>query len=177
MNIDNLYKALRTLDPDGKLSQAQVDSVTAILDACVKYAITDHRQIAYILATAWHEARLKPIEEIGKGAGHSYGKPVNGHVYYGRGFCQVTWVQNYKEFGDLLHIDLVNHPELALQTDYAAEIIVQGMKGGLFTGVSLRRYFSDTANDPVTARKIINGLDKAELIAGYYRVILGGLNT
>lgn len=172
MNVDNLFGAIRVLAHS--LTQIQVDSVNAILEACSKYGIIDSRQIAYILATAYHEARLKPIEEVGKGAGYAYGKPINGHIYYGRGFCQITWLANYKEFADLLKVDLVNHPELALQPDYAAEIIVQGMKGGLFTGVSLRRYFSDTANDPLNARKIINGLDKSELIKGYYDVILKG---
>jgi putative chitinase len=42
-----------------------------------------------------------------------------------------------------------------------------GMIKGLFTGKSLGDYFSQTKNDWVNARRIINGLDKAQAIAAY----------
>jgi putative chitinase len=45
------------------------------------------------------------------------------------------------------------------------------MRDGLFTGVNLERYFNDTRTDAINARKIINGTDKADLIASYYKVI------
>lgn len=175
MNVDNLFAALREMA--GMLSQQQVDSTNAILEACSKHLITDVHQIAYVLATAYHESRLKPISEIGKGAGHSYGiaNAITHQIYYGRGFVQLTWLTNYKQFGKLLRVDLVNHPELALQTDYAAEILVLGMTMGLFTGLSLNRFFTPTSQDPINARKIVNGLDCASLIAGYYNHILSAL--
>lgn len=161
---------------DRKLSQVQVDSVHAILESCNKHSVTDKRQIAYILATAFHESRLKPIEEIGHGAGHPYGKFINGHVYYGRGYTQITWLDNYKTFSKILGIDLVNRPELALVPEYAAEIMVIGMNGGMFTGVGLKKYFNENVTDPINARKIINGLDCATLIAGYYSHIINSLS-
>ena len=188
MEIQNLFTTLRQMA--GSLSQPQVDSVNAILEACSQHGVTDTHQIAYVLATAYHEARLKPVEEIGKGQGHPYGgmlkmaKDSNGNhipyttpnqIYYGRGLVQTTWYENYAQFGKLLNIDLLNHPELALNTPVAAEIIVVGMKGGLFTGASLGRFFTPTSQDPINARKIINGLDCAQLIAGYYSHILAGL--
>lgn len=175
MNTDSLFAALRQMA--GTLSQQQVDSTNAILEACGKHLITDPHQISYVLATAFHESRLKPISEIGKGAGHSYGiaDPVTHQTYYGRGFVQLTWIANYKQFGKLLGVDLVNHPELALQTDYAAEILTTGMKGGLFTGKALSNYFTGATNDPVNARRIINGIDCDSLIAGYYNHILPAL--
>ena len=43
------------------------------------------------------------------------------------------------------------------------------MTQGLFTGVNLARYFNDQREDWVNARKIINGLDKAEVISLYAR--------
>jgi len=161
----------------GTLSQQQVDSVNAILEECIKHAVTDIHQIAYVLATCYHESRLKSISEIGLGKGHSYGvpDPITHQTYYGRGFVQLTWKGNYEEFSKLLGVDLINNPALALQTDYAAAIIVIGMKGGLFTGKSLNNYFTGTSNDPVNARRIINGIDCAELIAGYYNHILAGI--
>lgn len=57
----------------------------------------------------------------------------------------------------------------------AAEIIVIGMKNGLFTGKKLCDYFCAGTEQPIAARKIINGQDKAELIAGYYKTILSGI--
>jgi putative chitinase len=42
-----------------------------------------------------------------------------------------------------------------------------GMTKGLFTGKSLANYFNQTTEDWVNARKIINGLDKAQAIAMY----------
>lgn len=38
-----------------------------------------------------------------------------------------------------------------------------------FTGKKLERYFNPTTEDWVNARRIINGLDKANAIAGYRR--------
>jgi len=175
MNITELFNSIRQLA--GSLSQIQVDSINAILEACNKHSVTDEHQVAYILATAYHEARFKPLREIGLGHGHSYGVADKDtlQTYYGRGFTQLTWKSNYKTFGKILNIDLVNHPDLALQIDYAAEIIVIGMKGSLFTGKSLHNYFTGATNDPVNARRIVNGIDCAELIAGYYQKILAGI--
>jgi putative chitinase len=177
MNLPNLFNAIKSIS-NQPLSQVQVDSVNAILASCVKHGVTLPAQIAYVLGTAYHESRLKPIEEIGKGQGHAYGvaDPLTHQTYYGRGFVQLTWKANYQEFGRLLGIDLVNHPELALNIADAAEIIVVGMKGGLFTGVGLSRFITTTATDFVNARKIVNGLDRAALIAGYAQHILVGMD-
>lgn len=188
MNETNLFNAIRAIGHTS-LSQIQVDSVHAILNACTRYGITDHRQIAYILATAYHEARLKPVIEIGLGLNRDYGKKLKmgggpgkripyttpDKLYYGRGFCQLTWYENYQQFSNILGIPLLDRPEMALQPDYAAEIIVIGMLKGLFTGVGLNKYFNAEKTDPVNARKIVNGLDKAELIATYYKAIFEGL--
>jgi putative chitinase len=65
----------------------------------------------------------------------------------------------------------LHNPELALNPNIGAKIAVIGMRDGLFTGVNLERYFNDTRTDAINARKIINGTDKADLIASYYKVI------
>lgn len=184
MNTENLFNAIRTVTKT--LSQVQVDSVNAILASCAKHLITDKRHIAYILATALHESRFKPIEEIGKGAGLPYGKMLDigggpnkrkpytspNKLFYGRGFVQLTWLSNYRAFGNMLKVDLVNRPELAMQIDIAAEILVIGMQKGMFTGARLIDSFNKTESDPFEARHIVNGNDKAALIAGYYDKIL-----
>lgn len=189
MNTTSLFTTLRTLS--GELSQPQVDSVNAILVSCRKHIITDIRQISYIIATAYHEARLKPVEEVGKGKGLPYGGKLDigggpgkrvpytipDHIYYGRGLVQLTWLSNYKAFGHLLNIDLTNNPDLAMQTPIAAEIIVTGMQKGMFTGIGLDHFFNSAQTDPVDARTIINGHDCAVLIAGYYLQIYKGLTS
>jgi predicted chitinase len=118
-----------------------------------------------------------PIEEYGKGAGHEYGitDPDTGQKYYGRGYVQTTWKANYKTFSPLVKQDLVNHPELALIPATAYQIMSIGMRRGMFTGVSLGHYFNENVDDAVNARKIINGLDQAERIAGFHADILKAL--
>jgi putative chitinase len=175
----------------GHLSQSQVDGIEAILTAIENAGITDERKTAYILATIFHECAktMQPIAEFGKGAGRDYGKklkmgggpgkriPYNtpDELYYGRGYVQLTWYENYENMGRLLHVDLLNIPELALEPAIAAAIMIKGMTGGLFTGRSLGEFMSDDHTDWVNARKIINGLDHAETIAGYAKVFYKGL--
>jgi putative chitinase len=175
----------------GHLSQSQVDGIEAILTAIENAGITDERKTAYILATIFHECAktMQPIAEFGKGAGRDYGKklkmgggpgkriPYNtpDELYYGRGYVQLTWYENYENMGRLLHVDLLNIPELALEPAIAAAIMIKGMTGGLFTGRNLSEFMSDDHTDWVNARKIINGLDHAETIAGYAKVFYKGL--
>src|SRR5262245_53527760 len=85
----------------GHMSQDQVDGMNAILFAWeAQRKADDIRWLAYMLATTFHETAqtMQPIEEYGKGAGHDYGEPdpVTGECYYGRGFVQLTWGDNYK---------------------------------------------------------------------------------
>ncbi len=58
-------------------------------------------------------------------------------------------------------------PELACQPDIALYIAIHGFKTGAFTGKKLENYINTQSTDYVNARRVINGLDKADLIAGY----------
>ena len=133
------------------------------------------RQSAYMLATAKHETAntFAPIEEYGKGKGLPYGKPdrKTGLVYYGRGYVQLTWAKNYQTMGTVLGLPLYTQPDLALRYDVAYKIMSYGMTHGTFTGVSLNRFINDQKTSYEGARKIINGTDKADLIAGYATAI------
>jgi predicted chitinase len=164
----------------GTLTQGQVDGCNAILDGWeARPELTDPRWLAYMLATAkWETAHtMQPIEEWGKGRGRAYGKPdqVTGRTYYGRGYVQLTWMGNYARMAALTGVDLVTRPELALEPKLAALIMFEGMKGGLFTGVGLPKYFNDTVDDPVGARRIINGTDHAPEIAEIHRAFLAAV--
>jgi putative chitinase len=154
----------------GPLEQVQVDIINRLLSAASHWSIG---WLAYGLATAWHEARLKPIEEWGKGKGKPYGK-VNstGKAPYGRGLVQLTWHGNYERADDELGLggSLVKNYDRALEPEIAVKILVQGMERGWFTGKSLGTYITPghgTHAEFVEARRIINGTDKQELIAGY----------
>lgn len=156
----------------GALRKSQVDGMTAVLDEWdQKHSKKDDRWLAYMLATTHHETdrTMQPIEEYGRGKGREYGKadPQTGKTYYGRGFVQLTWKYNYEAMGKLLGIDLVNKPELALELAPAVQILFIGMMKGTFTGKKLSDYLNETRGDWVNARRIINGVDKANLIASY----------
>jgi predicted chitinase len=175
----------------GHLSQSQVDGIQAILKATADAGITDNRKVAYMLATVFHETgqTMQPVSENGKGAGHDYGKKLKmgggpgkrvpyttpNELYYGRGYVQLTWYENYENMGKLLHIDLLDNPDLALQPSIAAAIMIKGMTKGLFTSVGLDKYFTDKRTDWVNARRIVNGLDMAKTIAGYAKIFYKGL--
>ena len=154
----------------GTLTQSQVDGLNVLLSAWSS-STSDHRWIAYGLATAYHETdrTMEPIAEYGHGLGRPYGKPdpTTGLTYYGRGYVQLTWDYNYIKMGHLLGIDLYRAPERAMEPEVAAKIMTAGMVGGLFTGQKLADHFNDRLTDWVGARRIINGLDRAHIIAGY----------
>lgn len=82
---------------------------------------------------------------------------------------------NYLNQGKKLGIDLVNNPELAERNDIAARVLVRGMIDGDFTGKKLGDYITAETYDFWGARRMINGTDKADLIAGYAEHYLNAL--
>jgi len=168
------------------LAPEEVSGCEAILDAM---AGTPRSWCAYALATAYHETAhtMQPISEFGGPAyftrmyditgqrppmarkmGNT--EPGDGPRYRGRGYVQLTWKVNYAKAGAKLGIDLVGHPEMAMRPDVAAKIMRDGMVEGWFTGKKLGDYLQGSFATLVQyqgARRIINGTDKAALIAGY----------
>lgn len=156
----------------GGLRAAQVAALDALLNLFeADENMADIRWIAYALATVKHETAdtYSPIAEYGKGKGRPYGKPdpETHQTYYGRGFVQLTWRKNYELFSEKLGVDLLNEPDAAMELETAYQILSIGMRKGLFTGKSLQNYIHGEVCDYINARRIINGTDRAALIAGY----------
>jgi putative chitinase len=185
--FDNVRSSLFS----GSLSQQQVEGQEAILGEWelpqVGEVSSDNRWLAYMLATAYHETSQKmwPIEEYGKGEGMAYGKPdpETKQTYYGRGYVQLTWRDNYrkatKELGLKGDADLEWHAAMALDPQIAADVMFIGMREGWFRSSSgrpetLYRYFNETTDDAYTAREIING-DKTKVPSWSNGVSIGNL--
>jgi hypothetical protein len=164
---------------DGKLSTSQVQGLEAILNEWDKnYSNHDKRWLAYMLATAHHETgqTMQPIEEWGKGRNLAYGQRVKqnrkpytdtAELFYGRGFVQLTWYENYERAGKELGQNFIQNAAGVMELENATKIMFLGMMEGWFTGRKLSDYFNAKTADWTNARKIINGLDKADLIRSY----------
>lgn len=148
-----------------------------IINVCAANGLL-RNQTAYCLATAYHETgNFRWLKEIWgptaaqkryegrKDLGNT--QPGDGKRFIGRGLCHITGRRNYEDWSRRLGVDLVTHPELAEKPELAAKILVIGSKLGTFTGKKLSDYMTLQKSDFVGARRIINGTDKAALIAGY----------
>jgi hypothetical protein len=168
-------------DVYGPLTQAKVDGIESVLNGIEADAeVTDVRWAAYMMATIKHECAdtWKPIEEYGKGRGRPYGNPVTvtgsdgkkyTNAYYGRGYVQLTWKDNYSRLSKALGLgdDLLINPRRALEPAIAYDIMSYGMRHGAFTGKKLADYIHDETCDYKNARRIINALDQWEKIQQY----------
>lgn len=147
-----------------------------IISESIKYKVSQREQIAYILATVEHESAMgRYREEIASGAAYEGRRDLgntqsgDGIRFKGRGYVQITGRRNYTVWAKILGVDLVGNPALAAEPKYAIPILILGMQKGNFTGRSLNTYIRSGKVDYVNARRIINGMDRASLIAGYAR--------
>lgn len=170
------------------LSNSQASGIEAVLTAWEHTAPSSPLEyIAYSLATPmWETARsMQPIEELGRGRGRAYGIPTGPwhQVYDGRGDVQLTWIANYRKADAKLHElgvlksdeNMVKDPRLAMRSDVAAAVMIHGMLEGWFTGKKLSDFMHTGHFDALHARRIINGMDHAAVILGYYGHFLHAL--
>lgn len=153
-----------------------------IIQVCQKHGLL-RNQTAYVLGTAfWETGRtMEPVREAHGSTDEQskarlerawaagklpwVSRPYWRDGYFGRGYVQLTHEANYAKAGRILGIDLVNDPTKALLPEVSAEILVQGMRDGWFTGKRLADYITLQASNYRGARRIVNGMDKADVIA------------
>jgi predicted chitinase len=116
------------------------------------------------LDAAWAAGRLKWVKSP------YWRKDANGMSWLGRGFVQLTHKFNYVTAQRKLGLPFSTRPEIALQVAPACQVMFQGMIEGWFTSHKLAEFRKpDGTFHFVKARMIINGLDRAEEIAGHAR--------
>lgn len=181
----NLYR-----ERFGSLTQSQVNALIALTTYIETDPLTqDIRHFAYMLATIKHETAdtFLPITEYGPVAyfdkynfGTKIGKMLgntehgDGYRFRGRGYVQTTGRTNYQKISkawNVAHptdtIDLEKKPDLMLTPGISYFATSHAMLNGIYTGKKLRDYIDGSKCDYINARRIINGTDKAKLIAGY----------
>lgn len=187
MNEKLFFDGVRAGILGAKLDEDEVTGCQAILEACAGFPVA---WTAYALATAYHETAhtMQPIKEYGgdkyffrrydiQGQNPALAKrlgntvPGDGAKYAGRGYVQLTGRANYKRAGEKLNVDLLGDPDLAMNKDIAARIMREGMRDGWFTGKKLFDYVAGVGPAGraqfASARRIINGTDRAAEIANY----------
>jgi len=170
------FDAVRASVFGGRIVQGQVEGCEHILDYWNDTTPAgDIRHLGYILATTvWETGHtMQPIEEYGRGAGRFYGSTE----FYGRGLVQLTLEGNYQTMSSVAGCDLVKHPEKALEWPIALKLLFTGMGRGMFTGKKLSDYFGPGIDDPVGARAVVNGHDRADEVAAIYRSFLAALQA
>lgn len=151
------------------LTQTQLTGIASILDyAAGKLPVG---WCAYCLATAYHETgtKMAGVRE-GFNVSDEWRKShLRYYPWYGRGLVQLTWQHNYQKAKDKTGVDLIASPDRALDLDVAVPVLINGMLEGWFSGKKLRDYIGSvpTRTQYVNARHIINGIDRADLVAGY----------
>jgi putative chitinase len=171
------------------------DSLKKVLEyARTDKNLTDISDLAYLLATAKAESdyslqrwesdyacnltgkpyKEKPCDSAlnyyrstknGKKNYYTLGIDKNGLPYFGRGLIQLTGKDNYKKYGDLIGVDLVNDGDKALEPKNSYKIastFLSQKRGGIYAKNGEKRSTFDMARDGdlSLARKSVNGGSK-----------------
>lgn len=173
----------------GKVSSDQAQGLTEILGflQADHWLAPDVRKQAYLLATIKHECadKWRPIREFGseryfvrrywenESVRRQLGNlsPQDAVRYCGRGYVQITGRRNYALVQKELGVKALDTPGVVQDPSVSFQVAVRGMVGGWFTGKRFDHYFNKEVCLWEDARRIINGMDQAEKIAGYAKAI------
>lgn len=196
LHLPTFFDYVRRAPFGGRLSKSQVEGMERLLRHWDVEGTGDDRHLAYLLASIFHETggRMQPVRETFAtsdaqairrlDAAWAAGRLPQVRVpywrkgWFGRGDLQVTHETNYRKVGREIGVDLVEKPGRMLDGDVSARAAIISMREGLFSrGHMFAKYFNATADDPEGARRIVNGTDKARLIAGYHRAFLDSIKA
>ena len=190
MNRKSFFDKIRHAPFPGRLTASQVRGINGILDAFVTHGDGRAKTLAYALATAYHEVggRMVPVREGFASTdakaravcrNRKYGKPAGpyGHVYYGRGIVQLTWLDGYRRSSEDAGCDLVKDPDKALDPTISARLLIKGLIDGRWNGrgKGIGHYLTVHSNDLKGARRTVNITDQWEKIGGYYKQFLSAI--
>ena len=150
-----------------KFEISKAESVRLIIKTCFENEVTQHAQIACVLANCQHETmNFLYSEEID---GRSQAKLLGyrgGIEYFGRGYIHLTHIDNYQKADSKLGLGgkLTRNLDYATNPNIAAKTAVIGMRDGWFTGLGLKRWIDGDkgwiTGDGLSyyyARQIVNG--------------------
>lgn len=182
------------------LSQAQVDGINGILSAFDQVGDGRRSTLAYALGTAYGETgrKMLPVREgfattdagarravnnLAKKRGpnsavarYAQPQPPYGHVYYGRGQVQLTWLDNYRNSSADAGVDLVKKPDAMLDPVISARVLIRGLMDGRWNGQGKGVTHYEMLDgvpglseiEAIAARRTVNVQDKAREYAGFY---------
>ena len=108
--------------------------------------------------------RATPVKVYADAAGDE-------HLYYGRGYTQLTWWCNYAANGAKINrgLDLLFNPDLALEPQISYDVLSDALRtgSGFANGHKLGDYIHGATTHYTAARAMINGSDHAGDIARY----------
>ena len=187
----------------GKLSTLQVEGMQRIVEYGEKYEYHP-ADLAFMLGQIKHETAdwMQPLREGARRFGpHNYTNqqsinavtaiynkriirtnyalptgPFN-QSYYGRGLIQITWIDNYRKFENILGKPLVENPDLALDWDISLDIAFIGCRDGVFRKKSMQDFEFPAefkaARDIVNGDTSTNGTTTAEYAETFYKALKG----
>jgi hypothetical protein len=138
--------------------KASADAITMALSAA--RTETNNKLAAYLIATAFVDAKLIPFVE--KASTDARIQAIQAKYtatgFQGRGFVHFTGAFNYNRYSTQFNLNLSGKPDLLLNADVAANILVNGALSGFITGQKIEKFIPATGSvDLIAARTAING--------------------
>lgn len=149
-----------------------MNDVELIIERCKAHGLS-LTQCAYVLATVQHETngQYVPVKEAYWMSEQWRRMNLRYYPWYGRGHVQLTWKSNYQKVDNYFKLGgkLIANPDLIISDhNLSANAMIIGMMKGWY-GQPLTRFVNNKIKDYRQARRSVNILDKADLIAGYAR--------
>lgn len=135
------------------------------------------RQCAFLAQLAHESAELRYMEEIASGAAYEGRKNLgntqagDGKRFKGRGPIQLTGRTNYKKYGDLLGLDLIESPEQAATPEVGFRI------AGLYWKLNSLNELADKKQFKAITKRINGGYNGLADRQAYYERALYALKS